>query len=145
MVSLRRAISISDKEIAEAKLRILGRYDGPRLASDYGSQLFMHGLTDDVRDLRRERLIGMTKDSLGKAASQLMDDLEKGQTSQVIFGASSDDLQYFIARGWKIERFVEGLSLKQERYVHALSDQQTVGNSAVRVANELGTAEVYNK
>lgn len=87
-------------------------------------------------------MIDCDKETLVKAAQTFMADIEKEKSCQTIFGSNSDKLQYFISRGWTLERFVEGLSLKQEKYTAALPSVEEVGNFAVRQANELGVAEV---
>lgn len=73
-----------------------------------------------------------------------MKDVETGKTSQCIFGPNNSELQYFITRGWSIERFAEGLSLNQQNYA-ALPEIATVGNAAIREACELGAAELKKR
>lgn len=104
--------------------------------------LFMYGITDSQRQARREMLIDCTRDDILKAGQSIMHDIENERSCQTIFGANTDRLQFMISRGWSLERFVEGLSLKQEKYVAELPAMEEVGNYAVREANELGAAEL---
>jgi len=65
----------------------------------------------------RRKLLAVTKDDLVDVATRyLMEPLKEGKTSQVIFGAQSNDLESFVKRGWKIETPVEGLSVREESY-----------------------------
>jgi len=66
---------------------------------------------------RRQRLLEVTKADLQNViVNRLMADIEGEKTGQVIFGENHRDLQFFVTRGWVIERFVEGLSLSQQNY-----------------------------
>lgn len=107
----------------------------------YGMQLFLYGITDEQRNERRQKLIEVEADQILEAGQSLMKDIEQEKTKQTIFGANVDKLQFFISRGWRIERFVEGLSLKSSNYTPELPQAQQVGNSVIREANEFGVAE----
>jgi len=66
---------------------------------------------------RRNIIAQSTKKDISDLMELILTELvEKEKSSQGIFGGNNDNLQYFVSRGWKVERFVDGLSLKQQNY-----------------------------
>jgi Zn-dependent M16 (insulinase) family peptidase len=42
--------------------------------------------------------------------------LKKGESSQVIYGKTSDNLEMYVSQGWVVDRFAKGLSLQTKNY-----------------------------
>lgn len=88
----------------------------PTLAHRLGLLEFYYGITDQKRQERLEKLLSLQKEDMQSGFDEIMAKIEKEQTTQVIFGAKQENLQFFVSRGWKVHRFAEGLSLKEEHY-----------------------------
>ena len=76
----------------------------------------MYGITDQNRQERLDLFLGLQKEDLQPLFDEIMAKIEKEHTTQVIFGANQENLQFFVSRGWKVHRFAEGLSLKEDHY-----------------------------
>lgn len=99
------------------------------------------GLSDEDIQERRELLLVLTKEDLVPSLNKyIMSPVEKDQTSQVIFGANQENLQWFVSRGWGISRFVDGLSLQQGKYsqVEALENPLGHGLDTLQVTSSIG-------
>ncbi|KAJ1567177.1 Mitochondrial presequence protease, partial [Cladochytrium tenue] len=59
-------------ELDEAKLTLLGRMDTPLSAADEGMGRFRVGITDEMKQERRERLTAVTLDSVEAAANRYL-------------------------------------------------------------------------
>lgn len=113
----RRTRFISEEDVQRAKVRLFRKLDAPTVAQNSGLREFLFGINEEAYQTRREALLGVSKEDLVSVVSgSIMGDVEKEKTSQVVFGASSDSLQYLVARGWRVQRFVDGVSLKKENY-----------------------------
>ena len=64
-------------------------------------------------------------DMIDVAQRYILDAMEKDKTSKVIFGAKNENLDIFVSRDWKIERFIEGLSLKPQNYNHSSEEVES--------------------
>ncbi|KAJ1740765.1 Mitochondrial presequence protease [Coemansia sp. RSA 1086] len=63
---------ISDREMREAKLSVFGDLDAPLSVSDEGMAYFTAGITDDMRQERRERFFAVTAQDLRQVAQQYL-------------------------------------------------------------------------
>ncbi|KAF8983721.1 Mitochondrial presequence protease [Entomortierella lignicola] len=64
----------SEQELAEAKLSIFQRMDAPVSAAEEGMVVFTEGITDEMRQIRRERLLSVTSADVKEAASCYLSD-----------------------------------------------------------------------
>lgn len=93
------------------------KYDSETLTHDLGMNYFKYGITQDQENTRRQQLFEVKREDVVEVANKyLLDKIEKGETSQVVFGQQTDALEMFVKNGWEIERFVKGLSLSQKNY-----------------------------
>jgi hypothetical protein len=106
----------------------------PNLSHRLGLGEFLYGITDQKRQERLETLLSLEKEHLQAEFDEIMAKLEKEQTTQVIFGANQENLQYFVSRGWKVHRFADGLSLKEEHY--QLEDKSQQDSMEISVQGE---------
>ncbi|KAI7819328.1 peptidase M16C associated-domain-containing protein [Gamsiella multidivaricata] len=73
----------TDQELAEAKLSIFQRMDAPVSAAEEGMVVFTEGITDEMRQTRREQLLKVTSADVKEVASRYLLDQ---QSSQCILG-----------------------------------------------------------
>ncbi|KAF9215778.1 Mitochondrial presequence protease [Podila verticillata] len=64
--------SFSDQELAEAKLSIFQRMDAPISAAEEGMVVFTEGITDEMRQTRREQLLKVTSEDVKDVASRYL-------------------------------------------------------------------------
>lgn len=78
---------------------------------------FLSGVTDEILQTKRGQLLETSKSDLIDAAGKyLIGPKAEGKTSQVIFGAQSDEVDTnLIGNGWIYEDF-NSTSLKREKY-----------------------------
>jgi len=81
--SLERVINakIEDEQIEKAIIGTVGRDEKPLEPGEKGFislKRIISGITDEIRQKRREVILGVNKDSLSSAAQNLLDDYDKG-------------------------------------------------------------------
>ncbi|KAK3805926.1 MAG: peptidase M16C associated-domain-containing protein [Benniella sp.] len=62
----------TDQELTEAKLSIFQRMDAPVSAAEEGMVVFTEGITDEMRQTRREQLLKVTSEDIKEAASRYL-------------------------------------------------------------------------
>ncbi|KAJ3410731.1 Presequence protease, mitochondrial [Chytridiales sp. JEL 0842] len=77
---------VGERELNEAKLSILSGLDAPVSASQEGMTKFMSGITDEMRQTRRERLFGVTLQSVRQAAEKYL----TGPSAKAILGPTNE-------------------------------------------------------
>ena len=76
-----------DSDLEEAKLSVFQSVDAPQAVSEEGMSRFLSGVTDEMRQERRERLLDVTKDQVREVAQKyIVDALENGQEKLVFLG-----------------------------------------------------------
>ena len=111
MASSGSPCSNSEEEVERAKLTLFSRLDGPRVAHNSGLRHFLFGITPEMNQQRRAQLLKASKaDLLEVLNTRMMADIESEKSGQMIFGVNQQDLQFFVTRGWVIERFIEILA-----------------------------------
>jgi presequence protease len=77
----------TDRDLEEAKLSVFQSVDAPQSVSDEGMNRFLSGVSDDMMQERRERLLDVTKEQVKEAAQKyVVDPLEKGEGRMVFLG-----------------------------------------------------------
>ncbi|KAJ2076687.1 Mitochondrial presequence protease [Coemansia sp. RSA 988] len=93
--------TISDRELDEAKLSVFGDLDTPLSVADEGMAYFTAGISDDMRQERREQFFEVTKSDLKDVANKyLASDEARKQTSVAVIGEEGLDM----AGDWKREK-----------------------------------------
>ena len=106
-----------ESHLDTAILSAFRNIDQPTLSHNIGLDLFQFGINSELLQTRRERLLGVSKDDIIDVSNRyLLSAMEKDETHKVILGQNTDKLEMFVKNGWKIERFVAGLSLNQHKY-----------------------------
>ncbi|OLY78858.1 Presequence protease, mitochondrial [Smittium mucronatum] len=83
-----------ERQMSEAKLSLFKDLDSPISVSQEGMQFFNHGITDDMRQKRRDQLFAVTVDDLKRVAKQYLVVSEGQLSSDAIIG-NSDGLSLF--------------------------------------------------
>ncbi|KAI9205690.1 presequence protease [Polychytrium aggregatum] len=92
--------SLGQRELDEAKLSIFSQVDSPVNAGDESMTLFKYGVTDHIRQSRREQLFAVTLDEVELAAqTYLLEPLRKGHSSKTVLG---DRREAEGVEGWTI-------------------------------------------
>ncbi|KAL1591561.1 Mitochondrial presequence protease [Paraconiothyrium brasiliense] len=60
------------QDLEEAKLSVFQGYDAPQSLSQEGMRLFLSGITDDMLQTRRERLLDVTAEQVQRAADEFL-------------------------------------------------------------------------
>ncbi|PIA17129.1 mitochondrial Presequence protease [Coemansia reversa NRRL 1564] len=85
--------TISDRELDEAKLSVFGDLDTPLSVADEGMAYFTAGISDDMRQERREQFFEVTKSDLKDVANKyLASDEAKKHTSVAVIGEEGLDM-----------------------------------------------------
>jgi presequence protease len=77
----------TDRDLEEAKLSVFQSVDAPQSVSDEGMTRFLSGVSDEMMQERRERLLDVTKEQVREIAQKyLADPLERGEGRMVFLG-----------------------------------------------------------
>ncbi|KAF2112440.1 Metalloenzyme, LuxS/M16 peptidase-like protein [Lophiotrema nucula] len=88
------------QDLEEAKLSVFQGYDAPQSVSQEGMRLFLSGITDDMLQTRRERLLDVTAEQVQKVADQYLVQ-RAAEGSVAILGEKKDWAN--AANGWEIQ------------------------------------------
>jgi Zn-dependent M16 (insulinase) family peptidase len=87
------------QDLEEAKLSVFQGYDAPQSVSQEGMRLFLSGITDDMLQTRRERLLDVTAEDVQRVADQFL--VQRADKSSVaVLGEKKDWANQ--ANGWEI-------------------------------------------
>jgi Zn-dependent M16 (insulinase) family peptidase len=77
----------TDRDLEEAKLSVFQSVDAPQSVSAEGMTRFLSGVSDEMMQERRERLLDVTKEQVREVAQQyIVHPLEKGEGRMVFLG-----------------------------------------------------------
>ncbi|TDH70445.1 hypothetical protein CCR75_007687 [Bremia lactucae] len=93
----------SDRDVQEALLSVFASLDAPKTPSMKGRMSFLRGITNEMRQRRREQYLSLKRDDLVRVARQFFTDDTPGKCT-VIFGKDGDDLSKFSDKGFHVER-----------------------------------------
>ncbi|OMJ16676.1 Presequence protease, mitochondrial [Smittium culicis] len=83
-----------ERQLSEAKLSLFKDLDAPISVSQEGMSHFNHGITDDMRQKRRDQLFSVTAEDLQRVAKQYLAPSDDQLRSDAIIG-NSDNLSLF--------------------------------------------------
>jgi Zn-dependent M16 (insulinase) family peptidase len=78
--------SFSERDLEEAKLLIFQGVDAPRSVSEEGMTYFLSGITDEMRQKRREQLLDVSIKQVRDAAQMIQTKLSNDEVATVIIG-----------------------------------------------------------
>ena len=77
------------QDLEEAKLSVFQKYDAPKSVAQEGLRLFLSGVTDDMLQTRRERLLDCTAEQINQVADEFL--VKKAQDSSIaVLGEKKD-------------------------------------------------------
>ncbi|KAF2280939.1 uncharacterized protein EI97DRAFT_14650 [Westerdykella ornata] len=92
--------SWTHQNLEEAKLSVFQGYDAPQSVSQEGMRLFLSGITDDMLQTRRERLLDVTAEQVQEVADQFL--VRRASESTVaILGEKGDWVD--AKEGWEVQ------------------------------------------
>ncbi|KAH8670244.1 presequence protease-like protein [Tricladium varicosporioides] len=90
----------SERDIEEAKLSVFQGVDAPQSVSAEGMHRFLSGISDDMLQERRERLLDVTKEQVREVAREyIVDAMAKGEGKMVFLGEKRD----WVGVDWETE------------------------------------------
>jgi Zn-dependent M16 (insulinase) family peptidase len=90
----------ADRDLEEAKLSVFQSIDAPQAVSDEGMTRFLSGVSEEMMQERRERLLDVTKEQVREVAQKyIVDALEKGQGRMAFLGEKKP----WVDRSWEIK------------------------------------------
>ncbi|OAP56036.1 hypothetical protein AYL99_10188 [Fonsecaea erecta] len=92
----------SGRELEESKLSIFQGIDAPRSVSSEASKEFMYGITEDMDQEMRERLLGVTKEAVHAVAQKYLVDLPSDLRSSCVLGEKKDWIEQDPER-WQVK------------------------------------------
>jgi Zn-dependent M16 (insulinase) family peptidase len=77
----------TDRDLEEAKLSVFQNVDAPQSVSDEGMTRFLSGVSEEMMQERRERLLDVTKEQVREVAQKfIVEPLEKGEGRMAFLG-----------------------------------------------------------
>ncbi|CAI5700416.1 unnamed protein product [Peronospora effusa] len=100
----------SNRDVQEALLSVFANVDAPKTPSIRGRMSFLRGITNDMRQRRREQYLSLTRQDLVNVARKYFQE-DTPDTRTVIIGKDGDDLYEFSDKGFNVQRFASTTSL----------------------------------
>ncbi|EGU84977.1 hypothetical protein HZS61_011948 [Fusarium oxysporum f. sp. conglutinans] len=89
----------SDRDLEEAKISVFQGVDAPKSVNQEGMGRFLSGITEEMKQKKREQLLDVTKDQVREVAQRyLVDGLAKGEGRVAFLG----EKQSWVDGEWKI-------------------------------------------
>ncbi|KAL1882997.1 hypothetical protein VTK73DRAFT_519 [Phialemonium thermophilum] len=89
----------TDRDLEEAKISVFQAVDAPRSVNEEGMSKFLYQVTDEMKQMRREQLLDVTKDQVREVAQKyIVDALDKEVGRLVFLGEKRD----WVDGSWKI-------------------------------------------
>ena len=87
------------RELEEGKLGVFQQIDAPTSVSSDGSKEFMYGITEQMEQKRRERLLDVTKEEVQEVAQQYLIDTPADQQAVCLLGEKKD----WLGEDWDVK------------------------------------------
>jgi len=89
----------SDRDLEDAKISIFQGVDAPRAVNEEGMSNFVYGITEEMKQKRREQLLDVSKDQIREVAHKyIVEGLSKDAERLVFLGEKRD----FVDKSWTI-------------------------------------------
>ncbi|AEO62579.1 13f8e2b5-6354-4679-8274-1f6406e1ffac [Thermothielavioides terrestris] len=89
----------SDRDLEDAKISVFQAIDAPRAVNEEGMSNFVYGITEEMKQKRREQLLDVTKDQVREVAQRyIVDALSRGAERLVFLGEKRD----FVDESWEV-------------------------------------------
>ncbi len=87
------------RELEEGKLGVFQQIDAPTSVQSDGSKEFMYGITEDMDQKMRERLLDVTREDIQEAARRYLIDLPPDQHAVCVLGEKKD----WVSDDWEVK------------------------------------------
>lgn len=103
----------AQEDLDAAKLALFSKLDSTTKDRDKLVQFFLTGFSDELREKFRKDCLEVSGDEVKRVCEKyFLESLANDRSSRVVFGSPNNNMEGFVARGWKVENFVDDLSLK---------------------------------
>jgi len=75
----------TDRDLEEAKISVFQGVDAPRSVNEEGMSKFLYGVTEEMKQKRREQLLDVTKDQVRNVAQKYVVDNLANQSERLVF------------------------------------------------------------
>jgi Zn-dependent M16 (insulinase) family peptidase len=90
----------SDRDLEEAKISVFQAVDAPKAVNQEGMGKFLSGITEEMKQKKREQLLDVSKDQVKEVAHKyLVDAIEKGQERVAFLG----ERQSWVDDSWTVQ------------------------------------------
>ena len=96
--------NIKDSDVDEAKLSIFQKIDAPVSPGARGNALFLHGITNDMKQTRRELLLDVTRSDLVDAAGKYLGATSAAASGAAVLGTAAEAALFDGMQGWDVQR-----------------------------------------
>ena len=107
----------TQQDLDSAKLTLFSKLDKEQLKKSKLLSWFLRDYSEDTSERFREDCLAVTGEQVKQVCEEFfLESLAKDESSRVVFGSPSNNLEGFLAKGWLIENFVDDLSLDPQDY-----------------------------
>ncbi|KAK5660161.1 hypothetical protein OQA88_13630 [Cercophora sp. LCS_1] len=89
----------SDRDLEDAKISVFQGVDAPRAVNEEGMSNFLYGITEDMKQKRREQLLGVTKDQVREVAQKYVVDALSNESGRLVFLGEKRD---WVDKTWSV-------------------------------------------
>ncbi|KAK3684989.1 Metalloenzyme, LuxS/M16 peptidase-like protein [Podospora appendiculata] len=89
----------SDRDLEDAKISVFQGVDAPRAVNEEGMGNFVYGVTEEMKQRRREQLLDVTKDQVREVAQKYIVDAMAAQSERMVFLGEKRD---WVDQSWTV-------------------------------------------
>lgn len=89
----------SDRDLEDAKISVFQGVDAPRAVNEEGMSNFLYGITEEMKQIRREQLLGVTKDQVREVAQKYVVDALAKESGRLVFLGERRD---WVDKSWSV-------------------------------------------
>ncbi|KAH6636865.1 Metalloenzyme, LuxS/M16 peptidase-like protein [Chaetomium tenue] len=89
----------SDRDLEDAKISIFQGVDAPKAVNQEGMSTFVYGITEEMKQARREQLLDVTKDQVRDVAQKYIVNALSKESERLVFLGEKRD---FVDKSWTI-------------------------------------------
>jgi Zn-dependent M16 (insulinase) family peptidase len=89
----------SDRDLEDAKISVFQGVDAPRAVNEEGMSNFVYGITEEMKQRRREQLLDVTKDQVRDVAQKYIVEALGKEAERVVFLGEKRD---FVDQSWTV-------------------------------------------
>ncbi|KAK0635305.1 Metalloenzyme, LuxS/M16 peptidase-like protein [Bombardia bombarda] len=89
----------SDRDLEDAKISVFQGVDAPRAVNEEGMGNFLYGLTEEMKQQRREQLLDVTKDQVREVAQKYIVEALDKQSERLVFLGEKRD---WVDKSWTV-------------------------------------------